>query len=127
LVELTYGRRGQRAGLVVDHDRLFLEALEVLAGGQDLVRRQLLGAIHVSLGEGIGFADVEHQRALVHEPDQVLRRNRRDARSADARFVDEQHHYRKHRGRRQVGVMSDVFDQAFHVHVARGVQKGSAL
>src|SRR5688572_15159428 len=50
-VELPHGGGGQRSGFVDDHHRLFLVALVVVAGGQDLVRRQLLGAVHMAQRE----------------------------------------------------------------------------
>src|SRR4051794_34144211 len=84
VVELPNGRGRERAGLAVDDDGFFLEAFEAVARGQDLVGRELAGAVHMTQRELLGLADVEHESALVHEPDQVLRGDRREGRRTDA-------------------------------------------
>jgi len=79
----------------------------------------------VALREFILLADVEYQRALIHQADQVLRGDRRERRGAHARLVGEHHDQREHDRAGQQGVVGHVLDESFHE--SRGVKKGSAL
>src|SRR5207244_642802 len=77
LRELALRGCRERPGVADHDDRLVLETLEAVAGGENLVRVEMLRPVDVTGGELLGLADVEHEGALVHQADGVLRRDRR--------------------------------------------------
>src|SRR5215213_4195222 len=71
--ELPGGSGAERARFAVHQHRLLSVLLECLTGSENLVRRQLARAVQMSCGELRLRADIEHQRAMIHQPDGFLR------------------------------------------------------
>ena len=65
----------EAAGVVVHHDRLLLVLAERVARLQQLLAVHLPRAVQVPGLILFARAQVEHERALVHEADQFLRRD----------------------------------------------------
>jgi hypothetical protein len=71
--KLPGGGGAERARLAVHQQRLLSVFLECLPGSENLVCRQLPRAVQVSRGELRLRPDIEHQRAMIHQPDGFLR------------------------------------------------------
>jgi septal ring factor EnvC (AmiA/AmiB activator) len=71
----------------------------------------MTGSTDVSGCEELRWADVEHERAMVHEPDHFLRRHRGVACGSRPHLEGDHGERRQHGSRSEPGVIGGVFDQ----------------
>ena len=67
-LELPCGGGAERAGLVIDDERLLLVLLQRVAGLEDLLAIQAASAGEVSDGKLLGGTQVDDHRAAIHQP-----------------------------------------------------------
>ncbi len=64
--------------------------------------------------ERLGGTQIQHERVLVHEPDDILRAQRHERLLACIELVHRGHDRREHEKAAEVGMMADVFEEPIH-------------
>src|SRR6185437_468374 len=108
--------RGSREGaaVVVYHDRLFLVLLQSIPGLEDLIAAHLARAGEVAARERLGRTQIDEQGAVVHQPDQILRRDRGGTLVTRTQLVEDHEGCGDCRPADIPWVVCDVFQESVH-------------